>query len=552
MQDASYQSNGKSSSHFSLQPTKPAMQSIKQESAYSSNRYDRERRLSASSIDEQADLAEKRYKMSSGEPGRKMKTSTSYTSGLSIHPQMRSHLSGSDMYKNSFSEKRKQFESNAKENQPKTYSLGLYYPSKAKEGASNTDKQTVSSGSLYRRSVENILQANDSQENIARSATPRPQGRVIPLEHKSPSRKSHQSNYSTSINLSSSPSRHSFPDSSSPLSSQITNFSPPESRVSETPRRSEHHSLRHHIPVVSQSAMPPNMSASVDNINTQMSQYYEQDMRSNLNNSRGYEQQNQGPGGRTTFIVKIGDKTLDTSNGSGQNSGDHAPQTGNYGPTYGPAFALYKSPVTQIEIKQNDRQGVAQRKQQFEHGSGGGGGGKISARDPANRYKSEIKKITTQGKFTSVENRMRKFEKNPDGSIKIRRMSSTDSARYSSPEPSSGSGQSSRSQSEQRNSQHSYQESAPIRIYVSQGSSNNQSSPIVEILPMSSYQHQEERMGHQRQSSQDRMSSAHSLEDMVDGHHDNLSIGEGHGHKVQRKDSFLAAVTSQQQQKCKH
>ncbi|XP_069112527.1 rho GTPase-activating protein 23-like isoform X2 [Argopecten irradians] len=510
-----------------------------------------ERRFSASSLDEYADSDELKYRyLGSSEKTRKMKSSTSYTSGLSLYrePQLKSNASGGDLHKVVFNDRRRQFESRAKENlqgTPKTYSLGLYYPAPKKESIPvKTSEGVPSTSSHYRRSTDNILQSNDSLENITRSVTVKPQGRVIPLEQRSSSREganqSQQDSYGSSstytTSLQSSSSRHSYPDSSSALANQgtaIPHSYTSQSNVSGDKMKGEH-MTRHYVPVVSQTSgvsVSPKLSSSVDGLDSRSGHYItERSLRTNYS-SPSYEQQNQN-GSARTFIVKIGNKTIETG-GNNQTNGQSgsAVQMSNQ---YGSTFALTKSPHgAQIEIKQKDNRErppiVSYRKQQFESGQNDNSQGQ----NFNSRYKTEIKKITS-GKFTTVANRLQNFEKE---GICVRRMSSTE--RYSSPEPSSG--HTSHSHSSERSTPQPQappqQQTAPIRIYVSQGTPHSASSPLVEIMPMPIYQDSAMQNAQPMEMTTSK-ASIHMQDDNVDG----MSDDEERGNKPVRKPSFLAAI----------
>ncbi|XP_060065954.1 rho GTPase-activating protein 21-like isoform X2 [Ylistrum balloti] len=511
-----------------------------------------ERRFSASSLDEYADSDELKYRyLGSSEKTRKMKSSTSYTSGLSVYrePQLKSNASGGDLHKVVFNDRRKQFESRAKENlqaPSKTYSLGLYYPAPKKESIPVKSSEGVpSSSSHYRRSADNILQSNDSQENITRSVTVKPQGRVIPLEQRSSTREGVSQSQQDSFNvgnsstytspLSSSSSRHSYPDSSSALANQSSAI--PHSYTSQTSvsgdrMKGEPHPTRHYVPVVSQtSSVSPKLSTSVDGLDSRPGHYVtERSLRTNYS-SPTYEQQNQN-GGARTFIVKIGNKTIETGGNNqtnGQVPGGATVQMSNQ---YGSTFALTKSPHgAQIEIKQKEsreRPIVSYRKQQFESGQNDNVQG-----TNFNTYKTEIKKITS-GKFTTVARRLQNLEKE---GVCVRRMSSTE--RYSSPEPSSG--HTSHSHSSERSTPQPQappqQQTAPIRIYVSQGTPHSSSSPLVEIMQMPIYQDSPMQNAQPMEMTTSK-AAIHMQDDDVDG----MSEDEERGNKPVRKPSFLAAI----------
>ncbi|XP_033762340.1 uncharacterized protein LOC117343900 isoform X2 [Pecten maximus] len=514
-----------------------------------------ERRFSASSLDEYADSDELNYRyLGSSEKSRKMKSSTSYTSGLSMYrePQLKSNASGGDLHKVVFNDRRRQFESRAKENlkgPSKTYSLGLYYPAPKKESVPvKTSEGVPSASSHYRRSTDNILQSNDSLENITRSVTVKPQGRVIPLEQRPSAREGMNQSQQESYNvgnsstyastLSSSSSRHSYPDSSSALANQSTAI--PHSYTSQTnvagDQLKSEHLTRHYVPVVSQTSgvsISPKLSSSVDGLDSSRSGHYitERSLRTNYS-SPAYEQQNQN-GSARTFIVKIGNKTIETGGNNptnGQMSSGGAVQMSNQ---YGSTFALTKSPHgAQIEIKQKDNRDrppiVSYRKQQFETGQNDNNQGQN-----LNRYKTEIKKITS-GKFATVANRLQNFEKE---GICVRRMSSTE--RYSSPEPSSG--HTSHSHSSERSTPQPQpppqQQTAPIRIYVSQGTPHSSSSPLVEIMQMPIYQDSAMQNAQPMEMTTSK-ASIRMQDDDVDG----MSDDEDRGNKPVRKPSFLAAI----------
>jgi hypothetical protein len=181
---------------------------------------------------------------------------------------------------------------------------------------------------------------------------------------------------------------------------------------------------------------------------------------------------------------------------------------------------------------------VSQKKFMFENGKSDN----TQAKASVDQYKTEIDKITSHGKFSSVANRVQSFEKDeqpPSSNIRIQRRSSQE--RCLSMPPDSG-GQSSHS------SQQSYQDSAPIRIYVSQGSGNSSSSPIVEIVPMYPNSGNKSASSSQEVTSQPIIHIKQS--DDVDGaalsrRKEDEEVS--HSSKPVRKPSFLAAVNASQQ-----
>ncbi|XP_063420974.1 rho GTPase-activating protein 21-like isoform X2 [Mytilus trossulus] len=449
-------------------------------------------------------------------PERNIKSTVSYTTSVYREP---SGYKGRGEPR-SFGDTRKEFETRVKDySEPppnKTFSFGLFYPTPKKENRSEV---------TFRRARDNVLQPNDSQENIAKTVRT---ARVIPLEKKHSREEQSQeslvsSSSSSGYTLSSSPSRHSYPDSmrnNPPLP-------PPRSFTSPERQRSEiHTTTRHYVPVVPQGQRSAQMSSSLDNLDSRTENYQtDRNLRTNYSTTRIYEHPSKNSNTRT-FIVKINDSGTESENDENSNQNRNS---------YGTAFALTRSPhSTSIEIKSKERPRVSQRKKQFESGQMENNGSTPNV----NRYKTEIQKITSLGKFNSVSSRLQNFEKSEDGqqsAPKLRRMSSTE--RYSSPEAPSVS---------HNQNQQQFQEQAPIRIYVSQGSSNNQSSPIVEIVPMSMYQGGEAMDNNRGPVNKTPVHVQH--EDMDGGRQDTeMEDEDKHGQKPVRKPSFLAAVTASQE-----
>lgn len=482
----------------------------------------RERPRSLLAREEIAPKSEDRILLKSMDPQSKLKTSTSYTSGLSVfrEPWNSAGNRQKESPSREFLERRQDFEVRAKENNGmpanKAYSYGLFY---------DKTKSVNDLSTAVPRRQEHVLHPTDSQENISKSN--KSETRVIPLENR---RSREMIQDKTGYGLSSS-SRHSFPDSisgrhSASLSTGLQNTSNSKSEY--------HTSTRQYIPVVSaQPSAAHKMSASVDSLDSSSS-YHTPDRNVR---TRVYEQPNQG-GGRT-FIVKIGDRHYEggVSQGNAQSdvSGNAVKQT----PRYGTAFALTRSPMSS-----NGDQGrvVSQKKFMFENGKSD----KAQSKSPVvqERYKTEIDKITSHGKFSSVATRVQSFEKDepqPSSNIRIHRRSSQDRC-VSMPPDSLG--QSSHT------SQQPYQEQAPIRIYVSQGSGNNPGSPIVEIVPMYPNSSNKTVTSSQEMSPQPIIHIKQS--DDVDGAALSCHQEEDTGHpsKPVRKPSFLAAVNGSQQ-RCK-
>ncbi|XP_022304252.1 rho GTPase-activating protein 23-like isoform X6 [Crassostrea virginica] len=477
----------------------------------------RERPRSLITREEITPNSEDRILVKTMDPPSKLKTSTSYTSGLSVFREPW-NSTGSRLRESpsrEFMERRQDFESRAKENhdQPpnKAYSFGLFYD--------KTKSASDLSMAAVPRRQEHVLHPTDSQENISKST--KGETRVIPLENRR-SREINQDKTGQYFTSSSS-SRHSFPDSmaahqSASLSSGLSNTNNSKSEY--------HMSTRQYIPVVS--AQPSHkMSASVDNLDSRSSyNASERNVRTRI-----YEQPNQG-GGRT-FIVKIGDQHYGggVSQGSAESemSGNAVKQT----PRYGTAFALTRSPMSG-----GMEQGrvVSQKKFMFESGKSDN----LQAKSPVDRHKTEIDKITSHRKFNSVATRVQSFEKEEPqhtSNIRITRRSSQDRCGSVPPESLGQSGHS---------SQQPYQEQAPIRIYVSQGSVNSSGSPIVEIVPMYPNSGNKTVTSPKEVTSQPIIHIKQS--DDVDGgslsrHKEDVS----HASKPVRKDSFLAAVNGSQQ-----
>lgn len=473
----------------------------------------------------------------SQDPNRNIKSSVSYTTGLSVYRDP-SGLNNNGREQRTFTDKRKEFETRVKDfSDPppnKTFSFGLYYPTPKKDSHSEV---------TFRRSRDNVLQPNDSQENIAKSVRT---ARVIPLEKRHSKEDQSQESLisigsSAPYGLSSSPSRHSYPDSMRNVNNPP--LPPPrsftsQSSVSPERQRSEiHTTTRHYVPVVPQvptsrsTSRSTNMSSSVDNLDSRTENYpVERNLRTNYSTTRIYEHPSKNSNTRT-FIVKIDSSGNESENDENQN------QTQGRS-SYGTAFALTRSPhSTSIEIKAKERPRVSQRKKQFESGQIEN----TQQNSPqVNRYRTEIQKITSLGKFNSVSSRLQTFEKLEEGqqsAPKVRRMSSSE--RFSSPEAPSI------SHIPNQNQQQFQDQGAPIRIYVPQNSSNNQSSPLVEIVHMSMYQ------GNDVDNNRAPVTKTpvHVQHEEDDSEHMETEE-EKHGQKPVRKPSFLAAVTASQDQ-CK-
>lgn len=478
----------------------------------------RERPRSLLAREEIAPKSEDRILLKSMDPPSKLKTSTSYTSGLSVfrEPWNSAGSRQKESPSREFLERRQDFEVRAKENNGmpanKAYSFGLVY---------DKTKSVNDLSTAVPRRQEHVLHPTDSQENISKSN--KSETRVIPLENR---RSREMIQDKTGYGLSSS-SRHSFPDSisgrhSASLSTGLQNTSNLKSEY--------HTSTRQYIPVVSaQPSATHKMSASVDSLDSNSSYHTpERNVR-----TRVYEQPNQG-GGRT-FIVKIGDRHYEggVSQGNAQSevSGNAVKQV----PRYGTAFALTRSPMSS-----NGDQGrvVSQKKFMFENSKSDSSQSKSPV--VQERYKTEIDKITSHGKFSSVATRVQSFEKDepqPSSNIRIHRRSSQDRCVSMPPDSLVQSSHS---------SQQPYQEQAPIRIYVSQGSGNNPGSPIVEIVPMYPNSSNKTVTASQELSPQPIIHIKQS--DDVDGAALSCHQEEDAGHpsKPVRKPSFLAAVNGSQ------
>lgn len=525
--------------------------------------------LSTSSLDTHAFEAPDPFTHLDDPIRRQLRTSTSYTSGLSVFRDSPQQLSGQDdetMKKSVFLDRRREFETRAAQenvnpNSSKAYSFGLYFPKKETKvnSAENLARSVV-----IRRSRENVLQSTDSQENISK-LHPGSRVRNVPIEYRhsgSPDQKVPERFKSQEVLTRDSDSRgqshhgsgssirHSFPDSGSQI------WSPPVRKTSETnspyfdrstptsdnipSKRESYCGTRQYVPVINESSIGRNqkMSGSVDSIDPRSNVYHsEHHLRTSYNSgAQSSEQPNQNqPSSSRTVIVKINDKHDRSSTPTASQS--PIGQAGNH--SYGAAFALTRSPATEIEIRQKrePRILVSHRKKQFEtredmtpppNGNSGNSTG-----NSGHRYKTEIERYTR--KFEGVQARLASFEKHgsePMRSrsqtpvsaqpIKVRRMSQE---RVRSPEPDS-----SNTQYSQGNGQSNFSDSAPIRIYVSQGNSNTSGSPIVEIVPVQSCMEIEPRGQGQF--------VAHSNQT------DSVDHGDGEGQKPVRKASFLSAVNA--------
>ena len=517
------------------------------------------RQRSASSSDENSSEMEERglyTDRSASDRARKLKTSTSYTSGLSIYhdPRVQAGAGARDNGKDIFRERMKEFEVRSKENNEtppnKAYSFGLYYQEPKKDNGSKSVKSAsdlTSVNVVHRRPRDKVLHSNDSQENISKALNSRTQTttRVIPLENRYSREKtpSKENISSASSAYSSSSSRHSYPDSLIDQTNQTPVMVKPRSYTSQTNIstdrvKTDYHTSRQYIPVMRASPIPK-MSASVDSL----------DSRGQSNqterNLQIYEHPNQSAGGGRTFIVKIGDRHFEGGISQGHSPSQASVNNSMQKPSYGTAFALTRSPMSgQYELSPQEAPVVKHKKMMFETGQNDNTqvGGKL------NRYKTEIQKITSHGKFNSVQSRLANFEK--EGSPqKYRRMSSSE--RFQSPEPPL-------QQQFQKQMSPSSQQSAPIRIYVSQGTANSSASPIVEIVPM--YQDASPQPTVTTKSvmhvQDDTDGQCHSsVSEVLDSRRRSIHEGErseeGHRHKPVRKPSFLAAVDSPQP-RCKY
>ena len=522
--------------------------------------------LSTSSLDTHAFEAPDSFLHLDDPHRRQLRTSTSYTSGLSLFRDSQQHSGQDDeaMKKSVFLDRRREFESRAAQenvnpNTSKPYSFGLYYPKKDKVNSAENLARSV----VIRRSRESVLQSTDSQENISKLHSSGARVRNVPIEYRhsgSPDQKLPERFKSQEVLTRDSDSRshgqsstirHSFPDSGTQI------WSTPSRKTSETnspysfdrgtptmdnmPNKRESYSgTRQYVPVINESAISRNqkMSGSVDSIDQRSNLYHtEHHLRTGYNSTPTNEQQNQNqPPSSRTFIVKINDKHDRSSTPTACQS--PIGQAGNH--SYGAAFALTRSPGSaEIEIRQKrePRILVSHRKKQFEDRDDGvtppptTANNGNSNNNGTHRYKTEIERYTR--KFEGVQARLASFEKPGSNEpmrsrsqtpvlaqpIKVRRMSQD---RVRSPEPDSSS-----TQYTQGNSQSNFSDSAPIRIYVSQGNNNSSGSPIVEIVPVQ---------------------SAVEIESRGQGQY--VTQGESHDHtdgdgqKPVRKASFLSAVNA--------
>ena len=499
---------------------------------------------------------------------RNLTSSTSYTSGLSIYHEPLQHNNDEAMNRALFLDRKREFENRAaQENvnpQTKTYSFGLYYP-KANKDSRVSSAESLPRSVVIRRSRENILQPTDSQENISKTQRT-PRVRNVPIEYRhsgtpddivSERFRSHESlGHETDVKPtihhgSGSTIRHSFPDSgvqvwSSPTR-HVSDTSSPYMFDHGTPtpesssKRDSYIGSRQYVPVINQANMGNNskMSASVDSIDPRSNVFHSEQYLRTAYNSPGPEQSNQNSS--RTFIVKIGDRQSDMNKRSSTPNISHELPNSS-AQSYGTAFAITRSPATEIEIRKNEpRILVSHRKKQFEHSPRNENTPPPANNNGINRYKTEIKRDPLR-KFDSVAQRVASFERqNSETSRsrsqtptsqpnnKVRRMSQE---RIKSPEPSPNGSLS------QGNIPANFTDSAQIRIYVSQGNSNNTGSPIVEIVPMpANYEH----------------SGSHGRQGEPLTHHDDVdgqvpdSVrdgGEGEGQKPVRKASFLSAVNA--------
>jgi hypothetical protein len=320
------------------------------------------------------------------------------------------------------------------------------------------------------------------------------------------------------------------------------------------------------VPVINESSISKSqkISASVDSIDPRSNVYHtEHHLRTSYNTSHSPEQQNQNQPGssRQTVIVKIGDnrERSSTPNVPQNQAGNHS---------YGAAFAVTRSPAsTEIEIRQKrePRILVSHRKKQFEDRKEVNISPTISTVTGNQRFKTEIEKMTSFRKFDGVQARLASFEK-PTNNVEniVRSRSQTpvsakpvsigrqlSKERLRSPEPH----QNSNTQYSQGNNQSNFSDSAPIRIYVSQGNSNNSGSPIVEIVPMQSADYNMADTGGQGQygsqgnqgqyGSQGNQGQYGSQGNQIDSQLESKEQTEGEsGQKPVRKASFLSAVNA--------
>ncbi|KAH9500977.1 hypothetical protein Btru_069388 [Bulinus truncatus] len=249
--------------------------------------------------------------------------------------------------------------------------------------------------------------------------------------------------------------------------SQTVSAISPNSRSDILTSKPSNESNRHFIPVLSDSTSSDNL----DKRGVGISMY---------NRSTGFSHQSDSSSGSQTFVVRI---PLDQHKPSSR-----VPEPGGVVPlrqTSGTTFALTRSPnMTHIEIQKSiGKPIVSQRKFQFETG-------KNENTPPVgiagnNRYKTEIEKIRTQPKFSSIAMRKASFEQSPDRdppgfdepvpecppdpaglsvdtaqpTIKVRKISSE---RYTS----------SGSLNQSVNDRCNVQENIPIRIYMTPGGNN--------------------------------------------------------------------------------
>lgn len=525
--------------------------------------------LSTSSLDKHSFESPDSYLHLDQDPlRRQLRTSTSYTSGLSIFrdPQQQQTLGQDDetMKKSVFLDRRREFETRAAQenvnpNSNKAYSFGLYFP---KKESKVTSAENLSRSVVIRRSRENVLQSTDSQENISKLHSGS-RVRNVPIEYRhsgSPDQKVPERFKSQEI-LTRDPEsrpqshhgqgssiRHSFPDSG------VQIWSPPSRKTSDTgspygfdratptqdsvpSKRESYSGTRQYVPVINESSMSRNqkMSGSVDSIDPRSNVFHTEHHLRTLYNSgaQSSEQQSQNqPLSSRTFIVKINDTP---ERGNTPTASQSPVPAGNH--SYGAAFALTRSPATaEIEIRQKrePRILVSHRKKQFEGRDELTPPPTSSATSSAQRFKTEIERYTR--KF-DLQSRMASFEKSSNNEpmrsrsqtpvsaqpiTKVRRMSQE---RVRSPEPSN-----SNTPYSQGNGQSNFSDSAPIRIYVSQGNSNTSGSPIVEIVPVQSSVEIESRGQGQY--------VAHSNQT------DSLDHSDGDGQKPVRKASFLSAVNA--------
>lgn len=524
--------------------------------------------LSTSSLDTHAFEVPESFTHFEDPQRRQLRTSTSYTSGLSVFRDPTQHSGQDDetMKKSVFLDRRREFESRAAQenvnpNSSKAYSFGLYFPKKETKVNS---AENLSRSVVIRRSRESVLQSTDSQENISKLHSGA-RVRNVPIEYRhsgSPDQKVQErfksqevltrdiDGRSQNLHGQSSSIRHSFPDSGTQI------WSPPARKSSETSspysfdrgtpstdnipsKRESYSGARQYVPVINETSISRNqkMSGSVDSIDPRSNVFHtEHHLRTAYNTGTPTnEQQNQNqPSSSRTFIVKINDKHERSNTPTASQS--PIGQSGNH--SYGAAFALTRSPATaEIEIRQKrePRILVSHRKKQFESRD------EVSPPPTATlsgsgppRYKTEIERYTR--KFDGVQARLASFEKPGSNEpmrsrsqtpvtcqpIKVRRMSQD---RVRSPEPDN-----SNTQYSQGNNQSNFSDSAPIRIYVSQGNSNTSGSPIVEIVPVQSSVEIEPRGQGQY--------VAHSNQT------DSLDHADGEGQKPVRKASFLSAVNA--------